>query len=290
MPPPHDHREQPFTDPAVVPSLYADRDRVSRRSSALLSAKIHGSHVGRTAADLLDSAAPDLATPQLGATPLLADIGCGNGRPTHALLNRFPHLRILAIDASAAMLREAREHLTAKRPHRNELLYVQGDFHQLPLADHVLDAATAIFCLYHSTRPADAIAEIARTLKPAGTALLITKSADSYRELDQLLAHTGLDTDATRRPSLYASANSANLPTLTATALDVTTVLHDRHVFRFRDANHLADYLTTIPKYHLGHLQGAPEALAAELRHRRGDGPTTATSTITYVLARRRSP
>lgn len=287
---PHEHHERPFTDPAVVPSLYADQHRVDRRSSALLSAKIHGSHVGQTAADLLLSAAPHLATPYDGPTSVLADIGCGNGRPTRTLLSRFPPLRVLAIDASAAMLAGARAHLAAKQPHTNEPVYLQGDFHHLPLADRTLDAATAIFCLYHSPRPAHAIAEIARTLKPAGAALLITKSADSYRELDQLLAHTGLDADATRRTSLYLSASGADLPALTAASMNVTTVLHDLHVFRFRDASHLADYLTTIPKYQLGHLHGDPDALAAELRRRHGDSPTTATSTITYVLAQRRAP
>lgn len=286
MPRPHEHPERPFTDPAVVPSLYADRNRVDRRSNALLSAKIHGSHVAHTAADLLLSAAPALATGRGDLTPVLGDIGCGNGRPTRTLLDRFPHLRVLAIDASAAMLAEARSHLTTTRPHANRPLFLQGDFHRLPIADRTLDAATAIFCLYHSVQPAHAIAEIARTLKPAGIALLITKSADSYRELDQLLARTGLDPGATRRPSLYASASGTALPALTAASMNVIKVRRDLHVFRFRDADHLADYLTTVPKYQLGHLDGA--ALAAALRRQYGEGPTTTTSTITYVLAQRR--
>jgi SAM-dependent methyltransferase len=284
--PPPAESQRPFTDPAVIPGLYADPARVDRRSSALLTAKIHGPHVGETATGLLASAAPALTAHDDGA-PVLADIGCGNGRPTRTLVTRFPGAHVVAIDASTAMLAQARAYLA---PHRQPggLACLQGDFHHLPLADRTVDAATAIFCLYHSDHPDRVIGEIARILKPAGTALLITKSADSYRELDQLLTDTGLDPGAEQRPSLYASACGAELPALVATALRVATVRHDQHVFRFRDAHHLADYLTTIPKYRLGALVGAPGALAAELRRRRGDGPTIATSTITYVLAHRR--
>ncbi|WP_329087038.1 hypothetical protein OG979_27835 [Actinomadura citrea] len=43
----------PFTDPAQVSGLYADRHRVDRRSNALLNAKTHGLHVGETAADTI---------------------------------------------------------------------------------------------------------------------------------------------------------------------------------------------------------------------------------------------
>lgn len=280
--------QRPFTDPAQVPGLYADQRRVDRRSNALLNAKTHGLHVGETAADLLT---PVLApvTRHSVSTPVVADIGCGNGRPTRALLTRFPHARFLAIDASAAMLAQARAHLAPHQPRTNVPTYLQTDFHRLPLADHAVDVATAIFCLYHSGRPGRVVDEISRVLKSTGVALMISKSADSYQELDQLMVGTGLDVDATRRPSLYEAASGEDLATLAAALLNVVLVLRDPHVFRFRDARHLAAYLVTIPKYQLGDLRDDPAALAAELRRRRGDGPTTATSTITYVLACRRS-
>ena len=284
---PDPNPQRPFTDPAQVPGLYADRRRVDRRSNALLNAKTHGLHVGETAAELLTS----VLTPapwHRGSTPVLADIGCGNGRPTRALLTRFPHARFLAIDASAAMLAEARAHLAPHQPHVGNPAYLQADFHHLPLADQTVDAATAIFCLYHSDRPSRVVEEISRVLKPTGTALMISKSADSYYELDQLMVDNGLDAGATRRPSLYAAASGEDLPALAAASLNMVLVLRDPHVFRFRDARHLADYLVTIPKYRLGHLRDDPAALAAELRRRCGDGPTTTTSTITYVLACRR--
>lgn len=277
--------QHPFTDPAQVPALYADQTRVRRRSRALLDAKIQGRHVGEVIAELLGTAAPDLATTHA----VIADIGCGTGHPTRTLAQHFRHARLLALDVSAPMLTAARAHL---REHlatdADRVTYLRADFHHLPLTDAAYHAAVAVFCLYHSPHPDRAIAEIARCLIPGGAAVLVTKAADSYHELDDLVAATGLDPAATHRRSLYETADSARLPALTATALTVQAVLHDRHVFRFRDAPHLAEYLITVPKYQLPEpVRTVPGALAAELRRRRGDGPVTTTSTITCIVARR---
>ena len=58
-----------------------------------------------------------------------------------------------------------------------------ADFHPLPLTDAAVDLAVAVMCLYHSPAPHLAIAEIARSLRPHGAAIFVTKAADSYREL-----------------------------------------------------------------------------------------------------------
>ncbi|MFE1591408.1 class I SAM-dependent methyltransferase [Nocardia sp. NPDC058705] len=59
---------------------------------------------------------------------------------------------------------------------------VRGDFHHPPLPDASFNVLVAAFCLYHSTRPADVVAEIAHCLAPGGRAILVTKSVDSYQE------------------------------------------------------------------------------------------------------------
>jgi ubiquinone/menaquinone biosynthesis C-methylase UbiE len=252
---------------------------MARRSGALLSAKTHGRHVGRAIADI---AATSTTTPDHN---VIVDIGCGWGGTTAVLCERFPPARILAVDASAAMLHHARARLSA---HTDRVAFLRADFHHLPLRERSCGLAVAAFCLYHSAQPDQVTGEIARCLEPGGTAILVTKSADSYHELDELVSSIGLDPDATRHPSLYATAHSTTLPTLAATALAVADVISDHHVFRFRDARHLAEYLSTVPKYRLGEpLRTDPAALAAELRRRRGDGPITTTSTITYVIAHR---
>lgn len=282
----------PFTDPQMIPGLYADRVRVQRRSHALLTAKIAGAHVGTRIADLLDPTSPlSAASGRAGRVPaVIADVGCGSGRPTRALAERFPHARLIAVDASATMLHTARQHLAETALAGTvlaQITYLRADFHHLPLAAGSCDAITAVFSLYHAADPGWVLAEITRCLHPDGRAVQVTKSADSYRELDRLVAAIGLDSDAMHRPSLYGTADSTRLPALVAEAIGETRnveVLHDRHVFRFRDAAHIADYLATIPKYRLPpSLMGAPATLAAHLRSCRGDGPITTSSTITYV-------
>lgn len=273
--------ERPFVDPAAVPALYADQSRVQQRSNALLTAKISGAHVGEATAALLAAVTHD--------SPTIADIGCGTGRPLRTLLLRFPAARFLAIDASPSMLAEAGAHIRERLPHlADHVTYLEADFHQFPIHEQVLHAAVAIFCLYHSPRPEKVISELARALRPGGSAVLVTKSADSYRELDQLLVDTGLDPGALDRPSLYESVHGGNLPELAANVLTVEQVQHDRHTFVFRDAAHLADYLSTVPKYRfIDAADLTPSALADRLRRARGDGPFVTTSVITYVLSRR---
>ncbi|MFC5184092.1 class I SAM-dependent methyltransferase [Actinomadura harenae] len=215
---------------------------------------------------------------------MIADIGCGQGRPTRTLRRRLPLARVLAVDASPTMLTQARALLNPTPGPGVELL--AADFHRLPLSSGVLDAATAVFCLYHSAHPERVVGEIARVLRPGGVAMLVSKSADSYRELDLLLAASGLDPGAPDRPSLYASASGEILADLAASALTVQTVLHDRHLFRFGSVAAVAEYLLTVPKFQIpARLPEDPAAVAAHLRCHRGDGSFTMTSTITYVLA-----
>jgi ubiquinone/menaquinone biosynthesis C-methylase UbiE len=219
------------------------------------------------------------------ADPLVCDIGCGRGTATLALAERLAPRQLIALDRSPALLAAVRDR--AGRAGRT-VETVCADFHQLPLPTGGVDVAVAAFCLYHSPRPEQVVAEIARCLGPGGHAVLVTKSADSYREIDQLITDTGLDPDAARRHSLYTSFHSAIAAEITATRLRVVQVVHQQHVFQFAGLEHLATYLTTTPKYQLPeHLSGDAAALAAELRRCAPDEPVIATSTVTYVTAAR---
>jgi hypothetical protein len=139
-------------------------------------------------------------------------------------------------------------------------------------------------------RPKQALAGIARCLAPGGCLILTTKSPDSYRELDATIAASGLDRHATDRPSLYHSFHSHNAPAILAAAgLVLHRRLDQRHIFQFGDADHLAEYVVTCPKYQLPpELTGDPAALAAALRTRLPDTAVTTTSTVTYLVAARR--
>ena len=97
----------PFTDPSQVRgSLYASAGRLTRRTSALHRARVHGRHAAEVIADL---AAEATAT----SAPVIADIGCGRGTTACTLARRLPQARIIAIDLSAALLTAAKSRLPA---------------------------------------------------------------------------------------------------------------------------------------------------------------------------------
>lgn len=266
----------PFTDPdQIAGPLYADPTRLARRTSALHAAKISGDDATATITALAAHPSP--------AAPVVCDIGCGRGTSTLHLATQLRPHRLIAVDQSAALLDTVRERLTAAGHHVDTMC---ADFHHLPLPNSSVDVAIAAFCLYHSPRPADVVAEIARCLAPGGRAVVVTKSADSYQEIDQLIAASGLDLDAAERPSLYTTFHSGNAVDTTATAMQIVQTQHQHQVFRFQHLEHLADYVATSPKYTLpARLAGHPRRLAAELRRRLPDRPVTATSTVTYVQA-----
>lgn len=266
----------PFTDPDLVAGpLYATAGRLAQRTGALHAAKISGGDATTTIIDLAArSAAP---------SPVVCDIGCGRGTTTLQLAARLAPARLIAVDQSQALLDTVSERL-GDAGHTVET--VCADFHHLPLPAASLDVAVAAFCLYHSQHPEHVVAQIARCLVTGGRAVLVTKSADSYQEIDQLMADAGLDQNAAVRPSLYETFHSDMAPEIVATSLQVEGVLHQQHVFQFAGLDQLASYVATSPKYYLPeHLTGDAGRLAEELRRRTPDRPVTTMSSVTYVTA-----
>jgi SAM-dependent methyltransferase len=266
----------PFTDPGLVAgSLYATADRLARRTGALHAAKISGEDATDTIADL----AARYATTR----PVVCDIGCGRGTTTLRLASRLTPARLIALDRSPALLTV----VAGRAQHAGHTVdTVCADFHHLPLPEASVDVAVAAFCLYHSSHAEHVVAEIARLLAPTGCAILVTKSADSYHEIDQVIAESGLDPEATSRPSLYAGFHGDVAAEIAAIALRVDHIVRQRHVFRFAGLDHLATYVATSPKYRLPeHLAGNAAELAEELGRLMPDTPITTTSIITYVVA-----
>lgn len=271
--------DNPFLAPSLD-SLYGGADRLAARTSALGLAKVSGRSVPVTVAQLaVEHSSAD------APVRAVADIGCGRGTSSRVLVERLCPRRLTAVDASRAMVAKARERVGTTPGSKTD--FVQADFHHLPLRAGAYDLVSAAFCLYHSARPSQVLAEFARVLDHRGVVILVTKSADSYRELDSLVVSAGLDPDALHRESLYAAAHSGNIASLAAGAFDVLHVEHEEHCFRFTDLAHVAAYLATNPKYHLPPgLSGDAEAISEALRLRLPDVPVAASSVVTYVVAR----
>lgn len=258
-------------------AFYGTAERQTARTRALHAAKTAGQDAAVTIAELAAAQALDDA--------IVCEIGCGRGTTALALAARLRPRTLIALDQSAALLDVLRSRFTDAG---STALAVRADFHRLPLPEASVHLFVAAFCLYHAPHPPVVLAELRRCLTPGGTAILATKAADSYRQIDQVIANSGLDPDAATRPSPWATFHSGNAAALTHPILPITQILHEQHEFRFPDLEHLAAYAATSPTYHLpANLAADPRALAAELRRRVPDRPLTATSTVTYLTATR---
>lgn len=109
------------------------------------------------------------------AAPLgdLLDVGCGQGRLLKLLASRARRLVGVDIDPAARRLARA-EVLVAGLPNCS---LRQGDMYALPFADHEFDTVILDGVLADAARPADAIGEARRLLRPGGRILLLAATS-----------------------------------------------------------------------------------------------------------------
>ena len=125
----------------------------------------------------------------LDETWTVGDLGCGTGLASAALA---PFVRrVVAIDASPAMLKAARERLGG---HGNVEVR-EGELENLPLADDELDAAVLFLVLHHLAEPPRVLAEAARGLAPGGRLLVVDMNPHERQEYRQEMGHVWLGFD-----------------------------------------------------------------------------------------------
>ncbi len=103
---------------------------------------------------------PALATLPRGTA---LDVACGSGRVA-AHLAALGH-DVIGVDATEAMLALARPKVPTAE-------FRQGTFDALPVDDNSVDLVTCALALCHQREVATAIAEMARVLRPGGTAVI----------------------------------------------------------------------------------------------------------------------
>ncbi len=110
---------------------------------------------------------------------VVLDLGSGTGRVTRELKRRYPRARVLALDLSAGMLREARRH---ERPWRR-FDRVCGDALRLPLKDGSVDLIFSNLMLQWCEPLAAAFAEARRVLRGSGFFAFSTFGPNTLYEL-----------------------------------------------------------------------------------------------------------
>jgi ubiquinone/menaquinone biosynthesis C-methylase UbiE len=104
--------------------------------------------------------------------PLVLDVATGTGRLPMALLaNRFPG-RIVGLDLSLGMLRQAHRKL---KPYGDGVRLIWQDASHLPFDDGAFDAVTCLESLEFLPRPLEALAEMVRVLAPGGVLFLTNR-------------------------------------------------------------------------------------------------------------------
>lgn len=106
------------------------------------------------------------------------DLGCGTGR--HLVYLAKEGFEVCGVDISPTGLEYTRRWLEAEGL-KAELK--QSDMTEIPYPDEFFDGAISIHVIYHGTlaQMRKALAELYRTLKPGGLALVTFQSRRSYR-------------------------------------------------------------------------------------------------------------
>ncbi len=117
---------------------------------------------------------------------VVGDLGCGTGQ-VGATLAPFVS-RVVAVDASAAMLQAAKKRLQ-EAPNVD---LRRGELEALPIDDERLDAATIMLVLHHIPEPERAMAEAERVLKPGGRLLVVDMLPHDRESYRQQMGHVWL--------------------------------------------------------------------------------------------------
>lgn len=107
----------------------------------------------------------------------MLDLGCGYGRLSKPLLERFPDITTFGIDISKTFVDFYNQQLTPRGK------AVKGNIIKLPFKSHYFDAVfmvTTLMYIISSRDQEKAVAEIFRVLKPGGSFVVIERSPIGY--------------------------------------------------------------------------------------------------------------
>ncbi len=101
---------------------------------------------------------------------VLADLGCGTGYMTEALLGTCG--RVICVDRSKGMLAEAKKRI-ARAARGTAVEYRRGELDRLPIDDGEVDGVLAGMVLHHLDGLLPPVREMFRVLAPGGTAVVL---------------------------------------------------------------------------------------------------------------------
>ncbi len=115
---------------------------------------------------------------------VIADLGAGEGTLAQLLARRAKE--VIAIDNSDRMVEYGSE--LARRHGVRNLDYRRGDLESLPIEEHSVDVAFFSQSLHHAQRPARALEEARRILKPGGRIVVLDLIKHNFEQARELYA------------------------------------------------------------------------------------------------------
>lgn len=220
-----------------------------------------------------------LFTAWVGAPPMSrwADIGCGTGVLTSAILDRCEPARVVGIDSSESFLKAAQDRVSDPR-----VSFKSGDAQALPEADGGFDIAVSGLVLNFVADKRAMIGEMARIVRPGG---LVALYVWDYAGHMQVMRHffdaagaldpkarefdDGIKAPICRPGPLGDALREAGLLDVSVRAIDITAAFDD-----------FDDYWTpflggtgSAPKYCVSLSEDARERLREAVRGRLPVGP-----------------
>lgn len=169
------------------------------------------------------------------------DAGCGSGRVTELLLERLPRGRVIALDASAAMVAEARHRLER---FGDRIAFLEADLgrpFELPgggLADAILSTAT-----FHWVPDHDALfRNLAAVLRPGGRLVAQFGGAGNIASVKAIVASIG---DGWLGPAHYETVEATTERLTAAGFVDIDAWLQPEPT-RFEPGEPLETFLRTV--------------------------------------------
>jgi SAM-dependent methyltransferase len=167
-------------DAERVPAVLASRAADQNWADSVAGDMERHYSPGRTWEALARSALPLLETGDV------LDIASGDGVLAELLA---PHAhRYVCVDASPRVVAAAAERL---RRFRNVEVR-EGDMHALPFADASFDLVVLMHALTYADKPAQAVADAARVLRPGGRLLLSSLDRHEHQSVVQAYGHANL--------------------------------------------------------------------------------------------------
>lgn len=124
----------------------------------------------------------------IGTEPeeVVLDVGCADGQLiVNASKTAHPSAKLIGMDLDDKLFSL---YSNTSSSISSQIDFIQGSVNAIGLADNSVDTATALFMLYHSSDPAQALDELHRVLRPDGRLIVATSGSANKRRHRQFEA------------------------------------------------------------------------------------------------------